>query len=199
MYGTDNPKDKEDYGRIVAERHFKSKVEILKKYKKNICLGGDFDAKTRYMQPTILRDIKLSDDIMTQEMFAPILQLVPVKDMDEAIKFVQQQERSLSAYAFTNNKKLALKLKMLVTCGGMCINDTLMHFSVPSFPFGGVGASGMGRYHGKYTFNAFTHEKPVLTQTAGGESMNQKLRYPPHNASQLTWIQRILWAEKMMV
>ncbi|EFA09120.1 aldehyde dehydrogenase family 3 member A2 [Tribolium castaneum] len=183
-------KQSPDYGRIINDNHFKRIVKLLEGTK--IVYGGEYDSNERYIAPTIVVDVKPTDPIM-QEIFGPILPIITIDNTVDAINFVNQGEKPLSLYVFSNKKTdIDLFIKN-TSSGGVCINDTMMHFSCESLPFGGVGNSGLGAYHGRYSFDTFTHKKGTLVKNAGklGEKL-QNARYPPYNESKAKFLSTML-------
>lgn len=138
------------------------------------------------LAPTILTDVDPKTKVMQEEIFGPILPIVPVKNVDEAINFINDREKPLALYVFSHNKKLIKRMIDETSSGGVTGNDVIMHFTVNSLPFGGVGSSGMGTYHGKFTFDTFSHQRPCLLKGLKGESVN-KVRYPPNSESKVSW------------
>merc|ERR1711916_160288 len=131
-----------------------------------------------------------SDAIMKEEIFGPLLPILAVKSMDDAVAFVKEREKPLALYAFTNNKAFVKRLKNELSFGGGVINDALMHAGCPELPFGGVGESGMGAYHSKASFDTFTHRKGMLNYSLGMESLNA-IRYPPYSEKKIGWLKWI--------
>ncbi|XP_066221087.1 aldehyde dehydrogenase family 3 member A2 isoform X1 [Saccopteryx leptura] len=183
FYG-DNVKESPDYERIITARHFKRVLSLLEGQK--IAFGGEADEATRYIAPTVLTDVDPETRVMQEEIFGPILPIVPVKSAEEAVKFINDREKPLAFYIFSRNKKLVQRLIDSTSSGGVTVNDVIMHFMLASLPFGGVGFSGMGAYHGEHSFNTFSHQRPCLLKSFKGESAN-KLRYPPNSQSKVEW------------
>jgi len=183
FYGSD-PKQSPDLCRIVNVRHFERLKRLLDSGK--VVMGGQTDADDLWIDPTILVDVKATDPVMQEEIFGPILPFIEVENAQEAVDFINQRDKPLSFYIFSANKKVVDYLCNNTTSGSMCINDCLMQFSVEELPFGGVGASGMGAYHGKFSFDTFTHRKSCLIRSFDrlGEALG-KLRYPPYSESKL--------------
>ena len=146
--------------RIVSRRHFAEKKALLAG--QNAAIGGGWDEETGKISPTVLVDVDPSSPVMQEEIFAPILPVIPWQTLDEAIAFVQERPRPLALYLFTGDK--AVERRVLGACdfGGGCVNDTIIHLASPGLPFGGVGPSGMGQYHGKYSFDAFSHPQAIV-------------------------------------
>ncbi|KMO70600.1 aldehyde dehydrogenase (NAD+) [Mycobacterium sp. BK558] len=150
--------------RIVNERHFDRLTSALAATKGTVAVGGGSDAATIRIQPTVVVDPDPAEPLMTDEIFGPILPVVTVGSLDEAIAFVNSRPKPLAAYLFTKTKAVRERVIKEVAAGGMVINHLLFHFATHKLPFGGVGPSGMGAYHGKYGFEEFSHRKTVMTK-----------------------------------
>ena len=174
FYG-DNPQESPDYGRIVNTRHFDRLLRLLDSGE--TVIGGQNDRDDLFISPTVLCNVDNSAAVMQEEIFGPVLPVLSINDIPEAINFVRQKPKPLALYLFTSSK--AKKQEVLQNCssGGVCINDTIMQLSVPELPFGGIGESGMGRYHGKAGFDTFSNPKTVLDH---GTRIDSHLRYPPY-------------------
>nr|XP_004669119.1 aldehyde dehydrogenase family 3 member A2 isoform X1 [Jaculus jaculus] len=183
FYG-ENIKESPDYERIINLRHFKRIKSLLEGQK--IAFGGETDEATRYIAPTVLTNVDPEAKVMQEEIFGPVLPIVPVKNADEAIHFINEREKPLALYIFSHNNKLIKQMIEETSSGGVTGNDVIMHFTLNSLPFGGVGSSGMGAYHGKHTFDTFSHQRPCLLKSLKGEGAN-KLRYPPNSQSKVDW------------
>ncbi|XP_009999135.1 PREDICTED: aldehyde dehydrogenase family 3 member B1-like [Chaetura pelagica] len=138
----------------------------------------------RFFTPTVLVDVLPSDPVMQEEIFGPVLPIVTVANVDEAIGFITSRERPLVVYAFSSSSKVVNQVLERTSSGGFCGNDTLMHFMLTSLPFGGIGNSGLGRYHGKFTFETFSHQRGCLQRSMGLEPLNSP-RYPPYSQQKL--------------
>ncbi|XP_066491148.1 aldehyde dehydrogenase family 3 member A2 isoform X2 [Tiliqua scincoides] len=182
FYGEDVKKSP-DYERIVNKRHFSRIMSLLEGQK--IVHGGDSDEATCFIAPTILADVNPESKIMKEEIFGPVLPIVSVKGVDEAIRFINQREKPLALYVFAN-KEIVKKMIAETSSGGVTANDVLMHFTLPCLPFGGVGNSGMGAYHGRYSFETFSHRRSCLVRALKMEAVN-KLRYPPSSQKKVDW------------
>ena len=183
---SDDASSSNDYGKIINENRFKKLMTYLKKDK--IFYGGKSDEATAYIEPTILLNISLDDDVMKEEIFGPVLPVIPFTTTEEAMDIVEKNENPLAFYLFTNDKKLEEEWIRKIPFGGGCVNNTVWHFANEKFPFGGIGNSGTGAYHGKNTFDVFTHAKPVLkTSTA----LDPSLKYPPFNGK-LKWFKKLI-------
>jgi aldehyde dehydrogenase (NAD+) len=187
FYG-DDPKRSDDYGRIVSDKHF-ARVSRLLDGTGTIVHGGSTDAAERYVAPTVVTDVDPSAPIMQEEIFGPILPVLTYEQLDEAVRFVDDRPKPLAFYAFTDDRDQADELIDATTSGGVCVNHTLLHIAVPELPFGGVGASGMGAYHGKAGFDLFSHLKPVLHRRA---TPDPSLAYPPYTAMKAKLLRRFL-------
>ena len=164
--------------RIVNERHFNRLVGALAATKGSVVLGGGSDAATLKIQPTVVVDPDPAEPLMTDEIFGPILPIVTVGNLDEAITFVNSRPKPLAAYLFTKAKAVRERVIKEVPAGGMVINHLLFHFATHKLPFGGVGPSGMGAYHGKFGFEEFSHRKTVMTKPTRPDLA--AMIYPPY-------------------
>ncbi len=174
FYG-ENPMISPDYTRIINERHFNRLVQLMKSGW--ILYGGKTQRKDLYIAPTIIDQISPNDPVMQEEIFGPILPLIEYSDIDEAIAFVNQRPRPLALYCFSENKKIQNRVLRETSAGGGCINDTISHIGSQELPFGGIGESGMGGYHGKASFDTFTHQRGILFRS---NLLDISLRYPPY-------------------
>lgn len=173
QYG-ENPKNSEDYGKIVSEREFNRLMSYIEK--DNLEFGGNCDLEKLYIEPTILNNITWENKVMKSEIFGPIFPVLEFENLDDVIKEVNDREKPLALYYFSNDKKKIEKVLKCTTSGGMVINDTLMHVSTTYLPFGGVGNSGIGKYHGKNSFYTFSNAKAVVDR---GTWYDVPLRYAP--------------------
>uniref|UniRef100_A0A670Z129 Aldehyde dehydrogenase domain-containing protein n=1 Tax=Pseudonaja textilis TaxID=8673 RepID=A0A670Z129_PSETE len=154
------PKQSADFGRMVNDRHFQRARALLECGR--VAIGGEIDERERYIAPTVLADVKEWEPIMQEEVLAPILPIFTVNDMEEAIHFINCRDRPLAVYAFSCDNKVVNEVLDRTSSGGFCGNDTLLHVSLITLPFGGIGCSGFGKYHGKFTFDTFTHFRGCL-------------------------------------
>jgi acyl-CoA reductase-like NAD-dependent aldehyde dehydrogenase len=193
MFGAD-PQASKDYARIVNTRHFKRLCNVLMENKSgDVVIGGQADEDDLYIAPTVIANVERDDKLMEEEIFGPLLPLIRVTDIDDAIEYVNSKDDPLALYIFSTNKKLVNKVLDSTRSGGVLVNDTLMHVSEGTLPFGGTGPSGMGSYHGKSSFDAFTHVRstmikglsPVMESAMG-------LRYAPYTARNLSVAKMIL-------
>ncbi|HEH0729895.1 TPA: aldehyde dehydrogenase [Staphylococcus aureus] len=169
FYGQ-NIQQSPDYGRIVNLKHYHRLTSLLNSAQMNIVFGGYSDEDERYIEPTLLDHVTNDSAIMQEEIFGPILPILTYQSLDEAIAFIHQRPKPLSLYLFSEDENATQRVINELSFGGGAINDTLMHLANPKLPFGGVGASGMGRYHGKYSFDTFTHEKSYIFKSTRLES-----------------------------
>lgn len=177
----------EQYTKIINLKNFQRLTGFIDKEK--IYFGGNFDEGKRYIEPTILHNITWADDIMQEEIFGPILPVISFKNFNMALNAVLDLEKPLAAYLFTNNTEEKENFTQKLSFGGGCINDVVMHLSNENLPFGGVGNSGIGNYHGKFGFEAFSHQKSVLEKATWGEP---NIKYPPYSEKKLNWIKKLL-------
>ena len=180
-------KDSEQYTRIINQRNFQRLVRLLDQEK--IYSGGQSDEAKLYIEPTILHHVDWNDEIMQEEIFGPLLPVISFQNYHAALNAVLALEKPLAAYLFTNNSEEKESFTRKLSFGGGCINDTVMHLSNDHLPFGGVGNSGTGNYHGKYGFETFSHQKAVLDKTTWGEP---NIKYPPYSEKKLSWIKKLL-------
>ncbi len=183
----ENPLGNEVYPKMVNGRHF-DRVRSYLEQGKVLC-GGRSDTQLRKIEPTLLEVSDMNVPVMQEEIFGPVLPLVEYKKLEEALSFIRKRNSPLALYVFAENKKVTRHIIDTVRYGGGCVNDTLMHIVSPYMPFGGVGASGMGAYHGRYGFDTFTHYKSVLKSPA---RFDNPLRYPPFTARKFGIIKRFL-------
>lgn len=174
FYG-EMPCKNEEFPKIINERHFNRLKGLLKDG--NIVTGGDINDITMQISPTILDKVSWEDAVMQEEIFGPILPVIEFSDIKEVIQAVNSRPKPLALYVFTNSKEVEKRVISSISFGGGCVNDTLVHLVTTYMPFGGVGESGMGGYHGKWSFDTFTHKKSVLKKSF---AIDIKLRYPPY-------------------
>ncbi|MDU9419149.1 aldehyde dehydrogenase [Staphylococcus lloydii] len=176
FYGKDVERS-EDFGRIVNERHFSRLTKLLTEQQQNIVFGGTTNKDTLYVAPTIIDNVDLDSEIMQEEIFGPLLPIVTYEDFDEALALIQSKPKPLSLYLFSEDENATERVLNELSFGGGAINDTLMHIANPNLPFGGVGNSGIGQYHGKYSFDTFSHDKSYIFKTTRLES---SVIFPPY-------------------
>jgi len=186
FYGHD-PRQSKDYGRIVNSRHFRRLAAMIDPAK--VVVGGDTDESDRYIAPTIMTDVAMDDPVMAEEVFGPVLPILRVADLDDAIARVAERPEPLALYLFTRDSTEEERVLSRVSFGGGCINNTIMHLGDGDLPFGGVGSSGMGAYHGHASFETFSHRKAVL-RTAS--FLDPSLKYPPFDDAKLKILRKLL-------
>lgn len=173
LHGADI-KSSRHYVRIVNDKAFERITGYIKGA--SIELGGKHDAKERFIEPTLLSNVSPDDPVMQEEIFGPVLPMIPFKERSEAVEFVRKREKPLALYYFGRAKD-GKEILRLTSAGGSCINDTIMHIANENLPFGGVGNSGMGHYHGKLSFEAFSHKRAVVTTATW---LDLPFRYMPY-------------------
>jgi aldehyde dehydrogenase (NAD+) len=185
FYG-ENPKSSADYGRIVNQRHFDRLAGMLEAggYEA-VVTGGVGNRDERYLAPTVLAGVDPTAAVMQDEIFGPILPVVCVKDLDDAVNFVNDRPHPLALYVFTKDTGTAERIVERTSSGAVSVNHVLLHAAVPDLPFGGVGASGMGAYHGRRGFDTFSHRRSVLIKPT---KPDPSLMYPPYKR----WKERLL-------
>ncbi|XP_044895564.1 aldehyde dehydrogenase family 3 member B1 isoform X4 [Felis catus] len=202
FYGED-PRSSPNLGRIISDKHFQRLRGLLGCGR--VAIGGQSDESERYIAPTVLVDVEETEPVMQEEIFGPILPIVNVRSLDEAIDFINRREKPLALYAFSNNKQVVKRVLAQTSSGSFCGNDGFMHLTLDSLPFGGVarlgiclrahagqprvspsfhGASGMGSYHGKFSFDTFSHHRACLLRCPGMEKI-YSIRYPPYSPRKL--------------
>jgi aldehyde dehydrogenase (NAD+) len=186
FYG-ENPQASESYARIVSPRHFDRLTGLLRGA--TVAVGGVTDEATRYIAPTVLVDVDMESAVMNEEIFGPILPVISVTSTDDAISYVNAHDHPLALYVFAENKKVVREVLARTTAGGVTVNGTILHLTNPNLPFGGIGESGMGGYHGRAGVRIFQHMKPVLTR---GTKLDPSLTYPPYTARKEKIFRKVL-------
>lgn len=172
-----NALESKEWGKIINKNHFDRIVAYLKEGK--IIYGGKYDAESLKIEPTLLVDIQPTDQLAKEEIFGPLLPIYQYENLEEVISFVKKDEKPLASYIFTSNSTDKKKFLEEVSSGGGAVNETILHIGTSYLPFGGVGASGMGAYHGKASFDTFTHHKSIMNR--GYNFMDDTFRHPPYN------------------
>lgn len=185
LYGPD-PQQSPDYGRIVSQHHW-DRLQGLIDPAKLYC-GGNGDRADRYLAPTLLNDVTWEDRVMADEIFGPILPVLTYDDLGEAIAAITARPKPLALYLFGGDRATQKRIEQQTSSGGLCFNDTILQVGLPDAPFGGVGPSGMGAYHGRASFDSFSHKKTVLQRPFW---LDARFRYPPYPQS-LGWMKRLL-------
>ncbi len=186
FYG-DDPKVSESYGRIVSPRHFERLVSL--QTGGTAAIGGENDSADRYIAPTVLVDVDRDAPIMNEEIFGPLLPIIGVSSTEESIAYINAHPHPLALYVFSEDKRVVADVLSRTTAGGVTVNGTIMHLTNPNLPFGGIGESGMGGYHGKSGVRLFQHMKPVLTR---GTKLDPSLAYPPYTERKAKIFRKVL-------
>ncbi|KAK8357546.1 hypothetical protein V6Z11_A05G427600 [Gossypium hirsutum] len=190
IFGKDLMESKER-SRIINSFHFKRLVNLLEedKVSSKIVFGGQRDESQLQIAPTILLDVPEDSMIMQEEIFGPLLPIITVERLEDSFAMINRKPKPLAAYLFSDDEQIKRKFVQNIYAGGMAINDTILQVTVPTLPFGGVGESGMGSYHGKFSFDAFSHKKAVLYRSFAGDSPT---RYPPYTPGKKKQIKALL-------
>ncbi len=186
FYGAD-PEQSDSYGRIISPRHFDRLVSLMAGG--TPVIGGNVDVVTRFIAPTVLIDVDLTSRLMDEEIFGPILPIIEVESTSDAIAYVNAHPHPLALYVFAEKKRVIAEVLDRTTAGGVTVNGTIMHLTNPKLPFGGIGESGMGSYHGESGVRLFQHQKPVLTR---GTKMDPSLAYPPYTDRKAKIFRKVL-------
>lgn len=185
IYGN-NVVDNDEYGRIISDKHMNYLVSLLEK--ENLIHGGKFNFDDKFFEPTLVEINNLESKVMEDEIFGPILPIIEYDDFKEVHDIIKKYSHPLALYIFTKKKEFGRKFLESYPFGGGAINDTVMHIANDRLPFGGVGQSGMGKYHGESTFNTFSHFKPYLNKPLW---IDPPLRYPPFK-NKINFLKKIL-------
>ncbi len=185
FYGEDASRSP-DYGRIINQKHFDRLSAFLQQG--NIVTGGITSREQLYISPTIMEQVQQQQPLMQEEIFGPILPVFGYREKEEVVDFIRQHSYPLSLYIFSNNKTTQRYYTEQLAFGGGCINNTLVHLADPGLPFGGVGYSGMGQYHGRYSFETFTRPKALLHT---GTWLDAPVKYPPYKGK-MKWLKWFL-------
>ena len=174
MYGR-NPLENPDYGKIVNRKHFERISGLIDREK--VVFGGQSDAETNRIAPTILENVEWSDAVMGEEIFGPVLPVLTYDTLEDALGKIEERPKPLALYIFSSDKKQIKHVLQTVRFGGGCVNDTIIHIATDRMPFGGVGESGMGSYHGRAGFETFSHFKSIVDKKTW---LDLPMRYPPY-------------------
>ena len=177
----------EHYCKIINERNFDRLEKMIDREK--IAFGGQTNREKRYISPTVLDNVSWEDLVMQEEIFGPILPILTYQKFETALQNIIDSEKPLAAYLFSNNSKEQQLFSEILSFGGGCINDTMMHLSNDRLPFGGVGNSGIGNYHGKYGFETFSHQKAILKKY---NYLEPEFKYPPYSDGKLKILKKLL-------
>jgi len=186
LFGSSTPEllASNSYGRLVSENAVRRCETLINQHRANIVFGGDVDVQQRFVSPTIINasNIPLDSALMTEEIFAPILPVCRVATVEDAIDLANQYPSPLAMYTFSKSRAFQNACLNGIRSGGACVNDALLHFVNSHVPFGGFGASGIGKYHGKYSFEAFTHPRATIISSSLS-CLDLPVRYPPYDKS----------------
>lgn len=183
----ENPLENPAYGKIINEKHFERLLGLIEKEK--IVYGGGMSALKQKIEPTVLQDVTWDDAVMQEEIFGPILPVLTFESFDEIYSILKSKEKPLAFYLFTENKRRAKETVEKFAFGGGCVNDTIIHLATSEMGFGGVGESGMGAYHGKTGFDAFSHHKSIVKKST---KIDLPMRYQPYKKSKEKLIRKFL-------
>lgn len=178
-----------DFGRIVNKKHFNRLNNIIEAEKENIIHGGKSNEDERFIEPTLIETSSWNCASMADELFGPILPIITYNNLDSVINDIKNLPKPLALYLFTTNKKVEEKVLREISSGGVCINDTISHLISPELPFGGVGNSGIGSYHGEYSFITFSHKRSVVSKS---NKINLTMLFPPYSEKNLKLIKMFL-------
>lgn len=176
MFG-ERPLDNPDYGHMISEKHFERVMELIDH--DNVVLGGGSSPESLKIEPTILDGVTPADPVMQEEIFGPVLPVLTYDTLDEVERFVTERPTPLALYIFSEDRAVQQRFTRYVPFGGGCVNDTIMHLATSHMGFGGMGASGMGRYHGRESFDTFSHKKSVVNKATW---VDMPFRYAPYHA-----------------
>jgi acyl-CoA reductase-like NAD-dependent aldehyde dehydrogenase len=188
FWGSEDPRGAADYGRIINERHFDRLMALINDPEVTIALGGKGDRGSLYIAPTVLRNFDVTKaKVMKEEIFGPILAVIPYDTLDDAIRFISARDKPLALYLFSTSSSTIKEVSLRTSSGSMCVNDLVVQCAPGCSYLGGVGESGMGAWHGKRTFDVYSHYRPILHRSIGMEVVNNLVRYPRDGAMQPTW------------
>lgn len=176
FYG-EEPKNSPDFCRIINQRQMSRLVDIIKRDENKIACGGQYDENTLYIAPTVIDNANWDDAAMEDEIFGPILPVMEYEEIDQVIRMVNDRPKPLALYIFTSDKQVEKKVLTLTSSGGGCVNDTVSHVASPYIPFGGVGNAGIGSYHGKQSFDTFSHKKSIMKKST---RIKLSVAFPPY-------------------
>jgi aldehyde dehydrogenase (NAD+) len=186
FYG-DDPEQSPDYARIVNRRHYERLARLLKDGE--TAVGGRLEPESRYIAPTVLRGVRPDSDVMREEIFGPILPVLAVRDLDEALAIVNAREKPLALYLFSEDSEAKRRVEAETSSGGLCVNHVIWQVANPNLPFGGVGPSGTGAYHGRHSFETFSHRKAVVEKPT---RFDPRFAYPPFGRIKAALMRRLL-------
>jgi aldehyde dehydrogenase (NAD+) len=176
QFGED-PLSNADYGKIISQKHFDRLCSLIDREK--VVFGGERHAETCRIAPTVMDNVTFEDAVMGEEIFGPILPILTFDDFDKTVNDLKKKDKPLALYLFSNDKNRIRRVEKELSYGGGCINDVIIHLATSEMGFGGVGESGMGSYHGKAGFDAFTHYKSIVKK---GNLIDLPMRYQPYKS-----------------
>lgn len=182
----DRPSESRDFARIVNSRNTERLAKLINPDK--VVLGGTVDIQSNYVEPTLMRDVSWDDKVMGEEIFGPILPILTYRDLDHLFAIIRSKPKPLAAYFFSRSREQQKAFIEQLSFGGGCLNDVVLHLSNPFLPFGGVGDSGMGRYHGEDSFKTFSHSKGVMVRYG---AFDLSARYAPYSEKKLSLLRRL--------
>ncbi len=185
FYGDDS-RSSPDFARLADDRHYERVAALIASGE--VAVGGGTDPADRYVAPTILRHVAPDAPVMQEEIFGPVLPILPVADVEAAIAFVNERPKPLALYVFTGSDEVADAVVSRTSSGGACVNSTLWHVANPELPFGGVGPSGTGAYHGRQSFETFSHRKSVVSRST---RLDPRVAYPPYGRLKTALLKRL--------
>lgn len=191
FYG-EEPEKSPDYGRLATQRHTERLANLIQQTKGTILTGGVVNKNQRYVAPTIVDQVSWSDELMQEEIFGPILPVITYDAenfQDEVIGAIKKHEKPLALYLFTETEALKKSILSQISFGGGVINGTIIHLINGHLPFGGVGQSGIGNYHGKHSFAQFSHKKAIVEK---GKLIKLDVLHPPYGVKRITWLKRLM-------
>ncbi|OCH93073.1 NAD-aldehyde dehydrogenase [Obba rivulosa] len=192
FYPNTDPVRSDSYARIVSPQHTQRIKRLIDETRGEVVVGGQADVEQRYIAPTIVKNVPEDDSLMSEEIFGPVLPIVPVGDIDEAIAFVNERDHPLALYLFSKDEKVKAKVLENTQSGGVAVNDCVMHVGAYGTPFGGIGPSGSGYHTGKFSFDMFTH----LRVTIDSPSWLDKIlsgRFPPYTEKKFKTLSKLLY------
>lgn len=186
FYGAE-PQKSPSYGRIINARHFERIQKLMQRGRTRI--GGQTDVSDLYIAPTIIDDVTWDDPIMQEEIFGPLLPVLTFARIEEVVTTLKPKPKPLALYLFSHTREHQTAITHQLSYGGGCINDCILQITNPALPFGGMGQSGMGAYHGRFSFDTFSHRKSIYHRTL---NFDLKLQYPPYTEKKLYWLRRLM-------
>lgn len=187
QFYSNQPENSDSYARIINKKHFDRLTKFMQKG--NILWGGKVDENTFYISPTLIDGVSWEDPIMQEEIFGPLLPILTYQNIEDVVKAIRSHPKPLALYLFSKRKEMKDKLLREVSFGGGCINDSLVQIANLNLPFGGIGASGLGNYHGKFSFETFSHRKSIYSKSM---LIDFKVEYPPYTNKKLWWLKQLL-------